>query len=358
MRKVLSAVVVALLVMVGVLFVLRGALAPHILERALERNLRRDVVAALPDGLHLWLCGAGAPLPDPERSGPCAAVVAGAAVYVVDAGSGGARNLQRLGLPGQVRGVLLTHFHSDHIDGLGELAMLRWVGGGHTKPLPVHGPEGVEDVVAGFNRAYRRDAAYRTAHHGTAVAPPEGAGLRAHSFHMPEDGGTGTVTVRDGDGLQIRAFAVDHRPASPAVGYRFDYGGRSLVISGDTVRSRMVVAQARGADLLVHEALAPELVRAMTRAAAAAGAESVERITRDILDYHTSPAEAAEVAAVAGVRALLLHHIVPPLPLPGLSEALLRGVEDAWGGRVVLGEDGTLVSLPRGGTEVSFSHLR
>lgn len=356
LRKALLAALVGLLAIAALLFLLRGSLAPRIMERVLERNLERDVVASLPDGLHLWLCGAGSPLPDPARSGPCAAVVAGPAVFVVDAGSGGARNLQRLGLPGAVRGVLLTHFHSDHIDGLGELGMLRWVGAGHTEPLPVYGPAGVEEVVGGFNRAYRLDAGYRTAHHGTMVAPPEGAGLRALPFRAPDDG-TPVLVHEQGD-LRITAFAVDHRPASPAVGYRFDYGGRALVISGDTVKSPVLAARARGADVLVHEALAPELVKIMNRAAAAAGAPRVERITHDILDYHTSPVEAAEIAAEAGVRALLLHHIVPPLPLPGLPAAFLRGVEEAWDGRIVLGEDGTLVTLPRDGTEVRFSRMR
>ena len=122
----------------------RGPIALRVMERSLARSMAADPIAELPDGLHVLLCGAGGPLPDPVRSGPCVAVIAGKTMVVVDAGTGGARNLQRMGfVPGRVASVFLTHFHSDHIDGLGELAMLRWTGGTHTDPLPVHGPEGV-----------------------------------------------------------------------------------------------------------------------------------------------------------------------------------------------------------------------
>ena len=109
------------------LWALRAPLALRVMDRALARNMGADPIAALPDGLHVLLCGAGGPLPDPVRSGPCAAVIAGRTLVVVDAGTGGARNLQRLGFaPGRLEALFLTHFHSDHIDGLGEMAMLRW----------------------------------------------------------------------------------------------------------------------------------------------------------------------------------------------------------------------------------------
>ena len=135
-----------------------------VLETAGARRMNANFVAELPDGLHVLVCGAGGPLPDPDRSAPCLAVIAGEQVVLVDVGGSAARNAAGMGLqPGWVDRIFLTHFHSDHIDGLGEFMTLRWAGGGHAQPLPVVGPTGVGEVVAGFNRAYAQDAVYRTA---------------------------------------------------------------------------------------------------------------------------------------------------------------------------------------------------
>ena len=100
-----------------------------------------------------------------------------------------------------------------------------------------------------------------------------------------------------------------------------------------------------GVDLLVHEALAPHLVAVLTRGATRAGRENLARITRDILDYHSSPIEAAEVARDARVGHLLYNHIVPPLPIPTMEEIFLEGVDDVYEGPVTIGRDGTLVKL-------------
>jgi ribonuclease Z len=348
---------IALLVVLAValaLFALRVPIALRVMDRVLARNMAADPLAALPDGLHVLLCGAGGPLPDPVRSGPCVAVIAGRTLVVVDAGSGGARNLQRMGFPpGLAEAAFLTHFHSDHIDGLGELALLRWTGAARETPLPVYGPAGVEDVVAGFTRAYQHDVGYRVAHHGPKAVPPSGAGMTAHPFAPPAPGEA--PVVWEGGGLTVTAFSVEHEPVRPAVGYRFEYGGRKLVISGDTKKSANLAAQAFGVDLLVHEALAPQLVARMHAAAEAAGRANLAKITADIPGYHTSPVEAAEIAAGSGARHLLFYHVVPPLPLPGLDRVFLEGVSDAYGGGVTLGRDGTLISLPKGESTVEVS---
>jgi ribonuclease Z len=314
----------------------------------------RDATIGLADGLHLVVCGSGSPLPDPTRAGPCSMVIAGNRLFVVDAGEGGARNLTLMGMPtGRVEALLLTHFHSDHIDGLGPLLLLRWSGKPNTTPLPIIGPTGVEQVVTGFNTAYALDHGYRTAHHGPAIMPPGGAGGVARPFAI----GTAPVVILDDAGLRITAFRVAHDPVEPAVGYRFDYKGRSLVLSGDTGPSPSLVAAAKGADLLVHEALQPALVRKLTDALAAKGVGNTAQITRDILNYHSSPEQAADAARAAGAQALLLNHIVPPMPFNFAYPAFLGDAADHFAGPITVGEDGMIISLPVGSSDIDRRKL-
>lgn len=99
-------------------------------ERAVDARVGRDATAGLADGLHVALCGTGSPLPNPARAGPCNVVIVGKHVFVVDIGEGGGRNINVMGMPlGRIEGVFLTHFHSDHIDGMGPLMMMRWTAG-------------------------------------------------------------------------------------------------------------------------------------------------------------------------------------------------------------------------------------
>jgi ribonuclease Z len=346
-----------LLVVAGVTYQLRATIAMRLMAGAAERALAADPIAALPDGLTVALCGAGGPMPDPKRSGPCVAVIAGRHLFEVDAGDVAGRNMTRLGYaPGRIEALFLTHFHSDHIDGLGELTMLRWVGGAHREPLPVIGPTGVEDVVAGFNAAYRLDAGYRTSHHGPDVAPPGGEGGSARSFVAPAPGAG--LVVWSADGVTVTAFSVHHDPVVPAVGYKFEYGGRSVVISGDTSKSANVEQFATNADLLVHEALSPKLVGILNEAAARAGRANIAKITVDILDYHTTPVEAAQTAMAANAGHLLLYHVVPPLVAPGSEAAFLNGVAAAYDGDVTLGRDGTQITLPRDSNEIIVEQRR
>ena len=356
MRRYVLGLGIALLVALAVAYALRGPLTLRLMERVVASNLESSLLDALPDGLHVALCGAGSPLPDPRRSGPCTAIVAGQRLFVVDAGAGSSRILSRMRIPqGRIEGVLLTHFHSDHIDGLGEIAMQRWANAGHDRPLPVHGPPGVEKVVDGFNLAYQADRRARVAHHGEEVVPARGAGGVARRFPEPENG-RGRVVI-DADGLVVTAFRVDHDPAKPAVGYRFDYAGRSVLVSGDTVKSANLQQFAAGVDLLVHEALAPQLVAVLTRGAEQAGRTRLARITRDILDYHTTPVEAAELARDASVGFLLYNHIVPPLLLGPMEDLFLEGVRDVYTGPLAVGRDGTLVRLEADSDEIELEEL-
>ena len=347
-------VLLALVVLAGLVYANRGTLGLALMERALPRIMAADPLEGLEDGLHLTLCGAGSPLPDPNRSGPCVAVIAGEQIFIVDAGSGAARNMQAYGInPAVVGAVLLTHFHSDHMDGLGELMTLRWAGGNYEDSLPLYGAPGVDEVARGFNLAYRQDKAYRVAHHGDDVVPASGHGLESRTFELPEPGKE-VVFHEEGD-LTITAFRVEHDPIDPAIGYRFDYKGRSAVITGDTIQSAEIERISKDVDLLVHEALAAHMVKRMEDAARAAGMEARAKILFDIQDYHATPVQAAESAQKAGARALLLYHIVPPLIIPGAEAAFLQGVSAAYDGPTYLGRDGLSVSLLAGSDAIDVS---
>lgn len=348
-----GALVVAGIAVVGAsaAYALRGRLAMAAMERIYAHAMGDDPYAGLGDGLHIGLCGSGAPIPDPIRAGPCEAVLAGRRLFVIDAGAGGTRNLSLMNLPpARVEAIFLTHFHSDHIDGLGELMLQRWGGGAATAPVPVYGPTGVDSVVNGFMAAYALDRGYRIAHHGPKVMPPSGFGGAPHPFAI-DRAGPNVVLIDDG-GLKVTAFPVDHGPVEPAVGYRFDYKGRNLVISGDTAPSARLEATAKGVDLLAHEGLAPNLVAVQNRAAVAAKRDNLAAVTHDIQSYHTAPEAAAAIAQRAGVRYLLFEHIIPPVPFKALEGPWLGRSRQIFHGTVRVGRDGDFVSLPVGTTEI------
>jgi len=342
----------AVAVVAGLAWWQRGTLALQLVSRQVTAlTAQANPLSGLVDGLHVGLCGAGSPFPDEQRSGPCTVVVAGQRMFVFDSGSGSARNISRMRLnAGQIEALFLTHYHSDHIDGLGELMLQRWVQSSAKSPLPVHGPNGVQQVVQGFNEAYALDNGYRVGHHGESVVPPGGFGGQGLAFELPADG-RAQVVLADGT-LEIAAFAVEHTPVSPAVGYRIRYKDRVVVISGDTRKSAAVQREAAGADLLLHEALSPALLALLEQGLGAAGRTNLSKVMRDVLDYHTTPEQAAQTAQAAGVRALVLHHIVPPLPVSALNPVFLQRAGEIYRGPLRIGTDGDWFTLPAGSTAI------
>jgi ribonuclease Z len=333
------------------------AMQDVVLRRVIARRMSTPQQALWADGaLRVLLCGTSSPMPHPTRAKACVAVFAGGHFWVVDTGLGSWNRLAQWQVDGRnVGAILLTHFHSDHIGELGEFNLQTWAAG-RPAPLRVFGPPGVERVVAGFNEAYALDSGYRVAHHGRELLPPALAVMEARGIAGPAEGAGPTVVLDEG-GLTITAFAVNHAPVHPAYGYRFDYRGRSVVVSGDTVKDAGLIAAAKGADVLVHEAQAQHIVALMREEAEKAGRTRVAKILGDIPSYHTSPVEAAEAANEAGVKFLVLYHLTPPPPASLVERAFVRGVDAVRPRDWVLADDGLLVTLPSGSDAVEVGRI-
>ncbi len=354
MAKILPVLIVAgaAAIAAGVAALRMPAVEDRLFDAALEKAMTGPGTRIFEgDGLKVFFCGTGSPLPSAKRAQTCTAVIAGDRFFIVDAGSGSFETVQAASISAsRLAGVFLTHFHSDHIGDLSEINLGSWVTA-RPAPLSVYGPEGVERVVAGENEAFALDADYRIAHHGKGVAPLRSKGMVARAFD-----GAAPIVVLDENGLKVTAFPVKHDPVEPAVGYRFDYQGRSVVISGDTAYSESLVAAAKDADVLIHEAQANHMVAKMQRAAAAAGNATLAQIFADIPDYHTTPEEAARAANEAGADWLLLSHLTPAPDNPLAKRIFMRGVKKVRPDKVRLAEDRLLVTLPRSGG-VEFGKL-
>jgi ribonuclease Z len=347
----------ALLLIAGIVFYAnRTELAERLFARAVERTVGVDQAALLPDGLHVYVCGSGSPLPDAERAGPCLGVLAGKDAFVFDAGSGSIRKLVRMGFPmGRLRGAYLTHLHSDHIDGLGELMLQAWIGGSRGTPLPISGPAGTDKVVGGLMQAYELDKGYRVAHHGAEFARPGGFGGAVTILSLPDD--QRSAVVYEANGVKITLTRAIHDPIKPAFAFRVDYKGRSVAISGDTVYSPDFVATAKGADVMFHEALNPELIGMVRAALAKHGRTDAAKIMGDIRGYHASPEDAARAARDSGVRALVFYHLVPSVPAGFMERAFVGNAGDVFTGEMRVSRDGLLVSLPANGKAITFNQL-
>jgi ribonuclease Z len=310
-------------------------------ERGVASAVSRDPMARLgSDQLHVVFCGTGSPLPGRDRGEACTLVIAGGRLFLFDAGEGAARTIGAMGLPfAKLEGVWLTHLHSDHFNGLGNLALQRWAGTSATSPLSVYGPEGTISVTDALTDAYRIDSTYRIAHHGPEVVPPSGFGMKGTAI--------GPGLVHDRDGVRITAFPVNHAPVAPAFGYRVEWKGKSVTLTGDTAPFPGLARAAAGTDVLVSELLSPRMVQHLSDTLRASGQPNRARIMSDIPGYHISPEAAADAAKAAGAGLLAFTHIVPSVPHL-LEPALLGDAQSRFAGPIWLMRDGDVISIGNG----------
>lgn len=270
---------------------------------------------AAPAPIQVILLGTGFPRPDPERAGPATAVVVGEKVFVVDAGRGVVLRLAATEFKlKQVQAVFLTHLHSDHTSGLPDLFTSTWIFGRKT-PMELYGPKGTKGVARALLEYFKEDIHIRR--DLTEMQPAEGAKINTHEI--------GEGVVYKHEDVTITAFEVDHRPVEPAFGYRFDSGGKSIVISGDTHPSENLIRYAKGVDVLVHEVYLPEYLDKV----------DIPEVAARLKAYHTSPEEVGEVAQRAGVKLLVLTHLVPG----NEDKLILERVRKKFSGKVVAGKD-------------------
>jgi ribonuclease Z len=271
--------------------------------------------------LGVILLGTGFPRPDGVHAGAATAIVAGDKWFLVDAGRGATMRVAAAGLKYEnLRGVFITHLHSDHTAGLPDVFITSWQFGRKTTPLPLYGPTGIQKLSDAMLQFFAYDIHIRR----DVVEKHPAAGATI-ATHVVREG-----VVYDDGGVRVTAFTVDHSPVKPAFGYRFDSGEQSIVVSGDTRPNANLIRFAKGADILVQEAYLAEYIDKVDNPAVAARLKA----------YHTSAEEAGEIAAAAGVKTLVLTHLIPA----GAEKTFAERAAKKFHGKIIVGDDLKAVS--------------
>jgi ribonuclease BN (tRNA processing enzyme) len=287
----------------------------------------RMAAAAEPDKpTRLILLGTkgGPPLARYGRSNSATLILINDVPYVVDCGYGVSRQMIAAGInPGQTRYIFLTHHHSDHTLEYGTLLYQAWLS--PKRPdIAAYGPKGLADMTSAAFDYQKLDIATRIADEG--MQDPRSM-VRVHELQ-----GDGAV-MQNAD-VRVTCCRVRHPPITESYAFRFDARDRSIVISGDTTYSPELVRLAKGADVLVHEALyLPGVDQIVARA------KNAPLLREHILASHTATEDVGRVAAEAGVKTLVLSHLIPG-DEPGITDAQwLEGVRKHFKGRAIVGRD-------------------
>lgn len=269
------------------------------------------------------LLGTGNPRPAMSRFGPSILVEAGSRKLIFDCGRGATQRLYQLGISfAEADELFLTHLHSDHAVGIPDLWLTGWVMG-RGVPLRVWGPAGTADMAAHLQQAYEFDVHIRR--DVDEKLPAEGVRIEAHDI---EQG-----AAYEKDGVKVTAFTVDHGLVKPALGYRVDFAGRSVVLSGDTRFSENLIQFALGTDVLIHEVLDLDAYRP---------ADSIytpEQVQR-VIDHHTTAEQAGILFSRVKPRLAVYSHIVP-IEAPNLIAVTRK----KYSGPLEVGEDLMMIDI-------------
>lgn len=249
------------------------------------------------------------------------AIVFDGRLYLVDCPNGVAGQLAKAAIKlDTLSHIFVTHNHSDHVLDAGSLLVLAW-GSGLATPVRLHGPPPLKQIVADSLAASRYDIAARMREEGRPPLAPL-VSVRERS--------TGGSVYADGR-VRVTSTLVDHYTVKPAFAYRFDTPDRSIVVSGDTTYSDNLVQLARGADVLIHEAMFVPAIDQLT-------GENAPRLKEHLLRSHSTTEQVGLVAARAGVKKLVLSHLVPAFPT--ITDAMwLDGVRKHFRGEAIVGRD-------------------
>jgi ribonuclease Z len=199
--------------------------------------------------------------------------------------------------------------------------------------------------VDGFQSAYELEESYRTAHHGEELMPPEWSPSEPIEFAPPVD--DSAIVIYERDGVTVKTFRVNHAPVEPAVGYRIEYAGKVVVLSGDTVRTTSLLEHSRNADLLVSEAMNKGMVKAIEDTYRELGNADQATILFDIQDYHMDVSDVGALAKEANVKRLALNHLAPKPQSRRQANMLYRDpVAEQFSGELFVGEDGMQIVIP------------
>lgn len=321
-RKVFMYALIALIAMIALALIGRNLVQSAQSGSAIEPAAGEDSA-----DIRVTLLGTGVPVPNPRQMGPSVLVEAGGQTLLFDCGRGCMYRLWNLS-PAHVHKthrIFLTHLHSDHTIGMVDLYMGGWALNRKAK-LEIFGPPKTVDLMRHIRLAFDEDVIYR--------ADLQASTLDREALKYTVNEIADGAKYQFGD-VTVTAFEVDHHVVKPAYGYRVDYAGRSVVISGDTAYSPHLIQHSQGADVLIHEVMSPALEKFVRE-------HFEEFMADDIVALHTKASDVGRVFAETGTKlGVYIHLDNNPAGIP----ELMAETRKTWQGPVEVGIDLMVIEI-------------